>query len=545
MSERGRADAAAAALPAWFIYGLVMALCGILAYSIVAISLAMLSVLRPAPALLLGAALAVMLYVAWSREWSPRPGRSVSSHIAALAVTVLVLVVGALNARYSVEHLQIDRDPGVYTATGIWLAEHGSLAVHGDQGFFDPRSRLTYNAAGFYSSDGGKHMTPQFLHLLPAFLAAAKWIGGLSLLVKANAILGSLALLCFYAFAGQWLRPWLAALATAALAVNLPQIFFSRDTYSEILSQVFLFGGLFALAESCAQPRSFARSIIAGMLIGATCMVRVDAFLYLTPLAAWAIVTIYRERQSEAARGRDRFHVVIVAVSSALPASLGLLDGIKFSPGYLADLRSEMLRLGVLLVATVVAGLLFLALPRLTSQLLRSRRVVAHVVAVGIVAAGAYAFWLRPTMGIVHQDLPAQRAADIEAIQAYENQPLDGDRNYAELSLRWVSWYVGPVVVVAGLLGAALVTRRLLLGRDQNMLLFLLVFICASVLYVWRPSISPNQLWAMRRFLPVVIPGLIFLSAWACHWLLERARFRQLPIPPIAVLVTIVAIAAV
>ena len=37
------------------------------------------------------------------------------------------------------------------------------------------------------------------------------------------------------------------------------------------------------------------------------------------------------------------------------------------------------------------------------------------------------------------------------------------------------------------------------------------------MLYVARPSIFPNQVWAMRRFLPVTIPGLLILGAWAAE----------------------------
>jgi hypothetical protein len=36
-----------------------------------------------------------------------------------------------------------------------------------------------------------------------------------------------------------------------------------------------------------------------------------------------------------------------------------------------------------------------------------------------------------------------------------------------------------------------------------------------TVLYVARPSISPDQPWAMRRYLPVVIPGVAFAIAVA------------------------------
>jgi hypothetical protein len=33
-----------------------------------------------------------------------------------------------------------------------------------------------------------------------------------------------------------------------------------------------------------------------------------------------------------------------------------------------------------------------------------------------------------------------------------------------------------------------------------------------ALLYLWRPSITPDHIWAMRRFLPAVFPGVILLA---------------------------------
>jgi hypothetical protein len=42
---------------------------------------------------------------------------------------------------------------------------------------------------------------------------------------------------------------------------------------------------------------------------------------------------------------------------------------------------------------------------------------------------------------------------------------------------------------------------------------FVALFAVVTALYAWRPSIDPNQVWAMRRFFPVTIPGLLLLAA--------------------------------
>ena len=33
-----------------------------------------------------------------------------------------------------------------------------------------------------------------------------------------------------------------------------------------------------------------------------------------------------------------------------------------------------------------------------------------------------------------------------------------------------------------------------------------------ALVYIWQPSVTPDQVWAARRFLPAVLPGLILLA---------------------------------
>jgi hypothetical protein len=53
------------------------------------------------------------------------------------------------------------------------------------------------------------------------------------------------------------------------------------------------------------------------------------------------------------------------------------------------------------------------------------------------------------------------------------------------------------------------------------------VALTITTLYVFRPSIFPNQVWAMRRFLPVTIPALLLLGAWAAQALGDRLAGRR------------------
>ena len=38
------------------------------------------------------------------------------------------------------------------------------------------------------------------------------------------------------------------------------------------------------------------------------------------------------------------------------------------------------------------------------------------------------------------------------------------------------------------------------------------MFAPPALLYLWRPTITPDQVWAARRFLPAVFPAVILLA---------------------------------
>ena len=80
--------------------------------------------------------------------------------------------------------------------------------------------------------------------------------------------------------------------------------------------------------------------------------------------------------------------------------------------------------------------------------------------------------------------------------------------------MTWISWYYGIVTVIAGVLGSAWLVLRF--GRTGRPALFgfLLVFLGSAVLFLIYPNIAPDQIWVMRRYLPIVIPGFVIAAAY-------------------------------
>ncbi|UOY01212.1 hypothetical protein [Blastococcus sp. PRF04-17] len=139
-------------------------------------------------------------------------------------------------------------------------------------------------------------------------------------------------------------------------------------------------------------------------------------------------------------------------------------------------------------------------------------------------ALGAVAFAVLATRPWWHVARGPVDVPLIAGLQALNDSPVDGTRTYAEDSFQWLSWYHGWPVVVAGLIGLlawlALGTRS-----DSARLLWLSALLLPSAaLYLTQPSIAPDQIWAMRRFLPVVVPGLLLATAWVARQLSLRLR---------------------
>ena len=488
---------------------------GLVALGLVGTPLVLLGAFTPLLVVALGLPALVALEVAWRRT-APRAGAVARR---ALVVSVLAVVVAALstglNARFESQHLLVDGDPAVYAVAGQLLAETGTLTLPTQQDtVFGGVESLNFAGAGFDAYDGDDLVRPSFLHLLPQVLAVASWIGGAQALLWANAVVSGFALLAVFAFGSRLTgRPEWALVAMTALAVSLPQQHFSRDTFSELPAQLLVFAGL-ALLFDAVRARRAVPGLLAGLVLGVSCLARIDAFAYLIPLTMVATVLVLA--------GAARLGAAL-AGGVAAGAVLGYVDLRVGSPGYLS-LQSENLDLIlVALAATAIVCVVALVLRERARALwdrLHGRALAAGVTGL-VVLLSLYAGVVRPQVE-TGRNLSPDQPTSVGVLQELAGQQADPLRSYDELSLQWLTWYLGPAAVALGLLALAVLIWRTLRRQDDPeqrerallALAFVLLFSASTALYLWRPSIIPVHYWATRRFLPVTIPGLLLLAAW-------------------------------
>jgi hypothetical protein len=138
---------------------------------------------------------------------------------------------------------------------------------------------------------------------------------------------------------------------------------------------------------------------------------------------------------------------------------------------------------------------------------------------------------IRPVIQVTRGGTDPYFIRYVADLQHLAGLPVDGRQQYYEQSLNWVIWYVGLPAVLLACLGVALVGRRclraLLRWRDGAAAarfwgLPLLIFGWSVGTALWDPAIFPDQPWASRRLVPVVLPGVICLALWVC----SRIRLR-------------------
>jgi hypothetical protein len=520
--------------PRWLDLLVRSAAFAVLSLGLVGLPLALLGELRRVPTAVGAAVVFGLLHLLWSRrdEESRQPteppvraaGRT-GSVVAGLAV-LLAMGSGAVNSSQHYEHLIVDGDPAVYAVTGALLARTGSLTVPTqEEELYAGNDTLSFTGAGFFEVDGEPAVYPQFFHLLPVLLAVGSWLGGTTLLLMVNPILGAVSLLAFYSFAARVVRPVWALLSTATLAVLLPQLHFSRDVFSEIPSQLLVFAGLALLWDVTGPRRASGRAalaggLVAGLVLGGSMMARIDAFLYVVPVAVALLLL-----------GAGRTGLAVIG-GMAVPAAVALADGHLGSPAYLESVAGPLLQtaLALLLVGAAAGALRLLSRDGLPGWFPRLGARLAWPVAAATVALSAAAWFVRPSVQVTRR-IPERTNDTIAGLQQAEGLPVDVPRSYDEQTMLWLSWYLGPVALALGVLGLAYLSWRVLRGRDLRLAPLVLLVGLVTAVYVWHPGIFPVQYWATRRFLPVSFPGLVLLAVLLCSagWERWRGRLRLLP----------------
>ena len=450
--------------------------------------------------------------------------------VCTVAAGALALLWFALNVPHAAQDVYATRDPAAYTISGRWLVDHPSLQLPTMTDVFGrpPGGKV---ATGSFALVDHDVLNGQGLHLLPAFLGLSGAVFGTTALLATNTVLTALALFVFFGLARRVVSAGWALLAMAALAVSMPILYVGRDTYTEPLTLLFLIGALAFVHRGFAARRP-ADWALAGMLGGLSTCVRVDTYLALVALvlAAAALAAT----APPAGRRRAGLCALALLGGGAGPLVLGWLDLTHVSRQYFDSQHGNIVSLIALLAAATLAAPIAVWLAwrppvrrwfgrPATERLLA--RIAGAALVVTVVLLASRPLWQK-TRGPLRVDL--------ENMQRRYGKGIDGTRTYDELTLHWIAQYYGVATVVLAVVGYLLLVGAMFRRREHALVGTLVMALSSSALYLWSVKAAPDQPWAMRRYVPVVLPLLLVAAAVALRWLWDLDRFGRLRRPVVA-----------
>ena len=421
----------------------------------------------------------------------------------------------------------VSRDPGAYAQVAYWIADHGVLPIPASLAAFGgAHPGLTFASFGFASH--GTAVVPGVTAGLPIVLAAGMWVHGVTGATVMSPLLGAFAVLAVGGLAGRLAGPQWAPAGAFLLALTIPEIYTSRSAFSEILAQALLFGGLCLVVDSFSSRRPLTLAVLGGVTLGFTVLAGTGLLLVLLPIIPVAGVLLASRRPQAVPFTAG----LIAGVVCGVAAGIGLdFPAVRTTSPSLATIGILAAGLVVLTGLGVTVGLVA-PLRRRARTLLDGRplRWLPEAAAV-LVLLGAIGLAVRPYVEKVRG--PANPY--VAALQRLESLPIDPGRLYAENTLYWVIWYLGIPALLLGVIGLAMVTRQCLRalitwrdasGAARSWALPLAIFGWGLFAVLWQPGTVPDQPWASRRLVPVVLPGLVVLAVWVAAWLIGRAHAR-------------------
>jgi Dolichyl-phosphate-mannose-protein mannosyltransferase len=479
----------------------------------------------------LGAALVGRRRLVWPL---PRPR---SAHEIGPALVLLALAV-TLQCRPS-QYIMGGRDPGAYIASMGIIARTGGIVFQDPlvravpredvELFYRHPSKEDFSWSRFMGFDLERpesgRVFPQFFHLFPAFGAYLFQAMGQKGALATPCVFGVLGTLgVFFAFRRIFGRE-AALLASLFLAVNVVQVWFARFPVSEPVSQFLIFCGLLAFSrwETHGSP---AFGALAGTAFGLTLLVRIDSVLIVLPLALYFVA-----RPATGAVAWRRAAAVLVPFALlSLHAAFHAAFWARKYVVQIATRRYWRYPAPVwALAAAAVLGLVVLAWrygPTLGRTLPRHQERLRALAGAFVIGLALYAYFLRPELsawaggdgnarGVAVDDPGLQtvlHALGFQRLAAHDAQAFFR-----------LGWFVSPLGLLLGTLGLVAVLR----AWRARYLLPVLTAVTFAGFYFYKIRIWNDYYFALRRFVPVVLPFLFGFTAFLLVRLAQRGGLRR------------------
>lgn len=429
-----------------------------------------------------------------SRDYAVARGGSAG---AALGPLVAVFALAAWWPAYPV--FLGAADSSAYVATGVSLANHGTLAREDElgpalppivkPGMFDSMSQVVGGSRPPYRRMPGAMLLesldatrawPAFFPVPAVWSAVFASIGGVSAAPAYAPCFAALALWAFFLLAEAWLGRAAGLLATALLGASSAFYSSAKMPLSEPIAAFFVLSGLALFVTGSRNPRRN-DLLLAGAALGAAVFTRIEIALYLALALAIA-------GRSGGTRG---FFIAMAGF-----ALLGVVQVVMVPGSYADPLTDHLRNIGVLLFmaanehpALCTGGLLAIA-------------------TIAVVAVGR--FGLTPLLRV---------AVVLSVVLGHATA---SNFLYARTPM-WLSFSIGWGGLALAALGAVLALRER--ERLPGARFVLALGTGAAIVLFYNPHVFPALPWGARRFVPLLLPMLVLLACFAASRIAARSRF--------------------
>jgi hypothetical protein len=488
-------------------------------------------------------AVALAVLAARAMAWLPvgptRPhgGAVRAGHASALALVAVVIAFGVWAGATHAEQLLPRRDAASNLQAAISLATThervvaiDAAAVGGPDVLALPG--ITLASPAFYAVGGSADpaIQPQFVIGPAAAYGLGVWAGGVGVALVLPALAAAVGLLAVGLLVSRTLGGWWGVAAAAITGLAFPIVHVARATYSEPLSLITLGGGLLGLllaADGDVDDDGVSSSrwaLVAGVLVGGTALVRIDGLRETILLLVVAGLAL--------AQGRRWARPLLVGAGVSTAAAFAI--ALWLSNQYLGTIARSLVPLVGIGVAVAVLTWAGLALRRRGVGLPDRYAARLPFALAALTALVLAVLASRPAWLVVRQDPADPGSRYVAGMQARQGLPIDGGRTYAEQSVAWLDWYLGPVTLVLAAVALVVLVHRAAgrWSRGEVLPGWVapgLVVVGSTLMTLWRPGITPDHPWADRR-LVIAIPTVVVLALTALTALTSLAA-RPIPRP--------------
>ncbi|MBB5264803.1 hypothetical protein HNP82_001942 [Catenibacillus scindens] len=415
---------------------------------------------------------------------------------------IALIFVAIIYFFFPTKYLWARRDPALYVINGVNIAKTGSMDLNIDEylnlnydeikGFVDLEYRGIYSDYEYGDSDQPGKLTSQFLQYFSSALAFGYSFGGLSALFRVNAIIGVLCFIIVYYFVKKIWGKNTATIAAILLALNPAQIWCARIPQTELLYQLFFILGIYIISLNWHR-KNLPSGVLGGAILGFIGLNRIDAYILgLGILLVCAYFVFFEQKMAK--------YCIFVVIGYLFAMSVSLIYSYTKSYYYIVEHWDA----GVLnlLIYANIACLILIIIGNILRLFMKKQKDTFNILK-KISQKKEFRLYIIGFLFIVF--------LFIYFIRPDFQTGLDADFDFNQRALVEFCWYVSFLAFLLAFVGLWKIMKSY--SRCCMLSMFLACGLASVVVYIYRPAIAPDHIWASRRWVSVCFPFIIILAS--------------------------------